>query len=160
MVANRVLFAILMVSAWVVIPLQLLTTLVLGLMVWLTFGLLLLPLSFIFLLMWGPLVALSWLGARVRYSRELVGLLGLPLAVVAEVYVALMPSMGELENRAAKMLLVRCYPYSWEFLRFETGHLDIESPEAASLLKVLNRVARDTLSRRVVGRIARGEPLH
>jgi hypothetical protein len=159
--ANRVFHVTETVLAWVVVPVQIVTTLILGLFVSLTFGLLLLPITFVYLFMWGPLLGLSWVAAKVPFARNVVGILGLPLALVANTYVCLMPSMGELENRAVKILFTRAWPYSWEFFQFQGGKLDIESPEGAPLLSVMNRAIgpRDVVSQSVLRRLANREPL-
>jgi len=160
MVANRVLDAILTVLAWIVVPVQLVTTLVLGILVSLSFGLLLLPISLIWMILFFPMVGASWLCSRAEILRNPVGLLGIPWAVVAHTYVCLMPSMGELESRAAKMLLANSWPFSWECWQFQRGRLDIASTEAAPLRKHLTRVSRnDALTQRTIDRLARREPL-
>ena len=161
MLANRVFHIIETLLAWVVLPLQLVTTLVLGFLVSITFGLLLLPISLIWILLLGPLLACSWICMKVEILRNPIGILGLPLALLANTYVCLMPSMGELESRAAKLLLTRAWPYCWEFFQFQTGRLDIQSDEGEPLRRVMARAVnwRDALSQRVLDRLARGEPL-
>ena len=150
------------VLAWVVVPVQIVTTFVLGLLVSLTFGLLLLPISLVYIvLLWAPLIACSWVCSKFELLRNPVGVVLLPLALLANTYVCLMPSMGELESRAAKLLFTRSWPFSWEFFRFQTGRMDIEADEAEPLRRVLARAVptRDFLSQRVVQRLALREPL-
>jgi hypothetical protein len=160
MLANRVLDAILTVLAWVVVPVQIVTTLVLGILVNLSFGLLLLPISLLGLLLSLPMVGASWVCTRIQALREPIGILGLPWAVVAHTYVCLMPSMGELESRAAKLMLTESWPYSWDFWQFQAGRLDIDSMQADHLREVLARTSRsDTVKQRVIERLSLREQL-
>ena len=164
MVANRILNVVLTMLAWIVLPLSFVTTFVLGVLVSITFGLLLLPISLVWIiLLLGPLLGLSWLCQKVPPFRNLVGVLFLPWAVLADTFVCLMPSMGELENRAAKMMLCCTWPFTWEFWQLWSGRLDLtssESPEAIALSEVITRVSRrDALMQRVVTRIINGQEL-
>lgn len=49
------------------------------------------------------------------------GLLGIPWAMVADIYICLIPSRGELESRAVKSMLAQSWPYSWECLYKDTS---------------------------------------
>lgn len=162
MVSNRILNAILTVLAWIVLPVQLVTTLVLGFLVSLPLLglLLLLAISLVWMVLLFPMVGLSWLCSRAEPLRNPIGLLGIPLAVVAYTYVCLMPSMGEFESRAAKMLLADSWPFSWECWQFQRGRLDIASTQAEPLREILTRVSRnDPLTQRTIDRLARREQL-
>jgi len=163
-VANRILNVVLTMLAWIVLPLSFVTTFVLGLLVSITFGLLLIPISIVWMiLLLGPLLGLSWLCHKIPALRNLIGVLFLPWAVLADTFVCLMPSMGEFENRAAKLMLCNTWPFTWEFWQFWSGRLDLtssESPEAIVLSEVIARVSRrDALMQRVVRRIINGEEL-
>lgn len=160
MVANRILDAILTVLAWIILPVQLVTTFVLGILVSISFGLLLFPISAIWMILLFPMLGASWLCSRVRVLRNPIGLLGIPWAVVAYTYACLMPSMGEVESRAAKLMLTESWPFSWEFWQFQTGRLHIASIEAGPLSEILARVCRmDPLKQRTLDRLSRREQL-
>ncbi|MBN1663426.1 MAG: hypothetical protein JW943_07490 [Deltaproteobacteria bacterium] len=160
MLANRILNVLIGITAIFVIPLQLVTTLVLGLIVELTFGILLLPISLIWILLSFPMIGASWLSAKARWLREPVGILGIPWAIITSTFVALMPSMGEMESRAAKLMLAESWPYSWEFWKFQTQHLSIWDPDIVGLREVLERISKgDALKQRTVERISAGEAL-
>ena len=160
MLANRVLDAILTVLAWIVVPVQVGTTLILGLLVSLTFGLLLLPFSLVWMVLLFPMLGVSWLCSKLELLRNPIGLVGVPWAVIANTYACLIPSMGELENRATKLMLTESWPYSWEFWQFQTGRLDIASTEATPLRELLMRVSRnDAVKQQALGRLERGEQL-
>jgi len=159
-VANRILDVILTVLAWIVLPLQIVTTFVLGLLASVSFGLLLLPISLVWMVLILPMVGASWLCGRIEQLRNPIGLLGIPLAAVAHTYACLVPSMGEFERRAAKLMLTGCWPFSWEFWQFQAGNLDIDSADAESLREVLLRGSRnDPLKQRTIDRMQRREPL-
>jgi hypothetical protein len=160
MAANRVLLVMLAMLSLVTLPIQLVTTFVLGLVVSITFGLLLVPISLVWFVLLGPLLGLSWMCHRVPCLRNVVGFLALPWAVIACEYVCLMPSMGELENRAAKILICETWPYSWAFWRLWTGRLGLRPVESDELIEVLGRASRkDALKQRTVNRIIAGEEL-
>lgn len=160
MLANKLLNVLLGITAILVIPLQLITTFVLGLLVTVTFGILLFPVSLIWILFSFPMIGISWLTAKIGWLRTPVGLIGIPWAILANTFVALMPSMGELESRAAKLMLTESWPYSWECWRFQTGKLDFLSSENTDLREVINRVSRrNPLMERTVNRIRAGEAL-
>jgi hypothetical protein len=163
-VANRILHVVLTILAWIVLPLEIVTTFVLGILVSITFGILLLPISLVWtLLFFGPLLGLSWFCQKVPSFRNLVGILFLPWAVLGSIFVCLMPSMGELENRTVKLMLCNSWPFSWEFWCFSSGRLDFtssNSPEAIALNEVIARISRrDALMQRVVMRIINREEL-
>jgi len=160
MIANRILDIIISIIALPVILLQFVTTFLLGLLVSLSFGLLLLPISFVWLLFLVPLLGLSWLCHKLPILRNVVGILGIPWAVLADIFVCLMPSMGELESRAVKIMLCQTWPFTWEFWRFSGGRLDICSPKAPQFEIIITRVTRrNPLMKRVVQRIIDGEQL-
>jgi len=146
--ANRILSVILFVLSFVIIPLQLITTFVLGIAVHLTFGLLLLPISCIWMLLLFPMIGVSWLAGRNRVLREILGFLFLPWAVIANSFAALMPSMGEVEDRASKLMLTASWPFTWELWEFFTHKRDLNAPDFAS-----------TALREVLARVASGVPI-
>lgn len=160
MAANRLLNAILTATAWIVVPVQLVTTSVLGILVSVSFGLLLWPISVVWAVLLGPMLGISWLCKRCEPLRVPLGVVFLPWAVMANVFVCVMPSMGELEIRAAKLMLTNAWPFSWEMWLFQTGRLDLYSSEALPLLEVVGRISRnDALMQRTIDRIAMGEQL-
>lgn len=113
--ANKIIDIIITVLAWVILPVQLVSTFVLGILVTLTFGILLVPISLIWnALFLGPLLGLSWLWQNVPLLRIPLGVIGIPIAVLGTIYTCLMPSMGEIESRVTKLLLCQTWPFSLE----------------------------------------------
>lgn len=77
----------------------------------LTFGLLLIPLTVLWLPQLGLLVGTSWLWLRVPILRPLLLLPGVLVAVIADTYVALMPD-PEKDSKYAKLTLATEWPLS------------------------------------------------
>jgi hypothetical protein len=160
MLANRILNILLSITYILVIPVQFITTFVLGLLVTISFGILLFPISLIWILLSFPMIGVSWLTSKIKWLRVPLGLLGIPWAFVANIFVALMPSMGELESRAAKLMLTCSWPYSWEFWQFQGGKTYLFDAENKQLEEIIDRRCRmDPLMRRTITRITSGEAL-
>ncbi len=160
MLANRILDTLLTGLSWVVFPVQLLTTLVFGLLVTMTFGLLLLPISLVWAILIYPMIGASWLSGRTNWLRNTIRLLGIPWAIIANTYVALMPSMGEFESRAARLMITDVWPYSWEFWQFQHGRMKLNDPEMYEAEVILSRLTmKDLLKRQTLDRLSQGEEL-
>ena len=160
MFANRILFILTGILAFVVVPIQLITTFVLGILVNLSFGLLLLPFSLIWILLSFPLIGASWLTSKVKWLRNPIGLLGIPWAIVTDIYICLIPSMGELEGRAAKAMLAQSWPYSWECFKFQIGKTGLYDSENYHLREVIESLThKNPLMERTVNRMVAGEAL-
>ncbi len=130
--ANKIIDISITILAFIIVPVQLVTTLVLGLLVSLTFGLLLFPISLIWIALFlGPLLALSWLWQKAPLLRIPVGIVGIPIAILGSIFTSLMPSMGETESRVTKLLLCETWPFSLECWAFTTGkQIDIQEDDS------------------------------
>jgi hypothetical protein len=161
MITNRILVIILYIVGLPLIPVQIVSTLVLGLAVTLTFDLLLILISFVWMLLYFPMLALSWVGNRVPMLREVLGVIFIPWVVVAHTFVQLMPSMGEIESRASKLMLCNSWPFTWEFSQFLSSKLDRHSsdPAAVALNEVVKRISLCELRQRVLMRVESGQQL-
>jgi hypothetical protein len=136
--ANKIVDFLVSVTAVVTVPIQFVSTLLLGCLVTVTFGLFLLPISFIWTCLFlGPLLGLSWLWDRVPLLRIPTAVFGIPVAVLGNNYTAMMPSMGEMESRTSKLLICQTWPFSRQFMAYTTGKLSSHS----DLDKVLGRLA-------------------
>ena len=71
-------------------------------------------LFWILIYMW--LLALSHLYAVAPWLSPLIGILGIPVAVVGFLYVSFMPSMGEFEQKWVKESICEAFPYSQDFI--------------------------------------------
>lgn len=141
MITNKIISIIISITAFIVIPVQIITTFVLGILVSLTFGLLLIPISFIWTVLFlGPLLNLSYIYERMPILRPFISIIGIPLAVFGNAYVALMPSMGEKDSRYAKMIICQTFPYAWRFNQFQNNKLNIGKDDV--LTKILQEVSR------------------
>lgn len=141
MITNKIVQTIIVVTSFIVIPVQVITTLVLGILVRLTFGLLLIPFSIIWVILFlGPLLGLSYIYERVTFLRPLIAVIGIPFAVVGNIYVTLLPSMGEMDSRYAKLVLCQTFPYTWKFNKFQNNKLNIEKNDV--LIKVFKEISK------------------
>ena len=141
MITNKIISIIISITAFVVIPVQMVTTFVLGLFVSLTFGLLLIPMSLVWTVLFlGPLLGLSYVYERIAILRPFISIIGIPLAVIGDTYVALIPSMGEMDSRYQKLILCQTFPYTWRFIQFQNNKLNIGKNDV--LTKILREVSR------------------
>ena len=110
MISNKIIGFFISITGFIVIPIQLITTFLLGLLVKLTFGLLLIPFSIIWVVLFlGPLLGLSYVYERIIIIRPFVAIIGIPLAILGDTYVALLPSMGEMDSRYSKMICCQTF---------------------------------------------------
>jgi len=113
---NRLLKVLLMIIGVPVVILEVPFTLVGGCLVALTFGLLLLLFSLLWLPQLGLLLGTSWLWKRVWILRPPLALVGIPIALIAEVFVAWTPSMGDVVAKDTKLRLIESWPMSLELV--------------------------------------------
>ncbi|MEO5923601.1 MAG: hypothetical protein ABIR70_07220 [Bryobacteraceae bacterium] len=141
MITNKAVHLLYLIVGFVFIPVQRVSTFLLGLLVSLTFGLLLLPISAIWIVLFlGPLLGLSWVFERVPFSRPIASVIGVPLAVLGNLYVQLMPSMGELDSRYQKFVICQTFPYTWRYTQLLRGKIKYVKREDV-LSRVLRQVA-------------------
>ena len=142
MLTNKLVDILTTITAWIVVPCQIITTFILGILVRLTFGFLLFPFSFLWIvLFFGPLMGLSFLWLRIPFIRILISIIGIPLAVIANIYVCLLPSMGEKESRIVKMLYCQTFPYTFRLHQYYIRQLKITFDD--DLYKIFQRVSKD-----------------
>jgi len=137
MLACRILNVLVTVFSVVTIPLQVVTTAVGGCLVSCTLGFLLLPLSVIWAILLGLLLGTSWLWERAERLRlpPLVALahialafVGIPLALLSEIYVSLVPSMGDFEGRLIKLVTCWVWPFSLDYWQFRLRGAPDDTP--------------------------------
>lgn len=119
MLANNIIRFVTGILSFFLIPIVAISTFVLGLMVSLTFGLLLFPISFVWsILFYFPLLGLSFLYENFIFIRPIAAIIGIPIAIIGEVYVSLMPSMGENDSKMAKLLSTTSFPFTYSIYVF------------------------------------------
>lgn len=161
MVTNKIIDIIITITAWVVLPVQIVTTFVLGILVNLTFGLLLLPFSLMWMvLFFGPLLGLSYVWERIPFARLFISAVGVPLAVLGDIFVCLIPSMGEIESRVVKLLYCQTFPFTWRFHEFRSGNLNIDSGRWFPLNEVLQRASKDVAIHQYLNTLYKQHGLH
>lgn len=158
LLACRILNIFVTVVSFVTVPLQVVTTAVGGCLVSCTLGLLLLPLSLIWMVFLGLLLATSWLWEQtqvlddpalgilrpigVPVLRIPLAVIGIPLALFAQIYASLVPSMGEIEARHVKLVTCWVWPFSIDYWRFCVRLEPVDSPYAEWRYDQLVRAAR------------------
>lgn len=142
MIANRILEIILGITSIIVIPVQLVTTFVLSILISITFGLLLFPLSLVWsVLFLFPLIGLSYVYEKMPFLRIPIAIIGIPIAILGNAYAALIPSMGDMESRCTKLLISESFPFTWHYYQLSLRNPLIEySNEYPSLLKFFDRI--------------------
>ena len=68
--------------------------------------------------------------------------MGIPLAVMGDIYVSLIPTMGEIESRLSKLVLCQTFPYTWKFTQLQKGKENIKNGDV--LAKILKEVSKTT----------------
>ena len=99
----------------VLFPIGVITTFLGGLLIALTFGLLLIPINLIWLPIFGALSGTSWLWLHAWYLRPLLLLPGVLLATMATIFVVLTPMPEEAlrGEKALKGFLASEWPLTW-----------------------------------------------
>lgn len=100
----------------VLFPIQIVTTSIGGCLIALTFGLLILVLTVIWLPFYGLLLGTSWLWLSAWYLRPILLLPGLLVSLVAGAYVMLAPE-PEKDAKWAKLALAHEWPLSWLLIK-------------------------------------------
>ena len=142
MLTNKILNIILNITSIFVIPVQIFTTLILGIITSITFGVLSIILSFIWAILFVyPLIGLSYLYEKNLFLRIFTSIIGLPIAILGNTYAVLIPSMGNVEGRITKILLTEVFPYSWQFYKLNLNDAYIKQSKGFPyLVKILNKV--------------------
>lgn len=123
MIANRVAVILGGLLSWITLPISILTNLGGGCLVTITFGLILLPLSLIWMVFMGLLLSVSWAWERVPWPLQvLLAVPGIPIAAIGYAYVLMIPE--EPESRRSKILLCLTFPYEMDLLRYRRLHDD------------------------------------
>jgi len=138
MITNKIISIIISIIALPILPVQIITTFVLGILVTLTFGLLLIPFTIIWVVLFlGPLLGLSFVYERVAITRPFIAIIGIPLAVLGDTYVALLPSMGEMDSRYEKMIYCQTFPYTWRYFQYSNYKINIDQDD------ILNKIFKE-----------------
>jgi len=136
--ANRIVNFFIMLLAWIFLPIGLVTTFVLGIIVTLSFGLLLIPISLIWIVFFlGPMLLISMLWEKAPLLRPFLAIIGIPTAVIGTVYVWLTPSMGELESRYSKLVLCETFPYTYECMSIMSGKKALSQDVSSELADII-----------------------
>ena len=116
---SRSIFGYLFFPTVILIPI---TTTILALLSFISFGLLLLPLSLIWMVFLGFTLGTSWLWIKVPITRPVLIIPGIVIPTLGGIYVSLIPDMGEHFQKHLKMGLTDSWPYSyliWQISRHD-----------------------------------------
>ena len=100
----------------ILLPLQIITTAVGGCLIALTFGILLLVLSLIWLPFAALLLGTSWLWLHAWYTCPILLIPGVLIAIVADLFIMLAPE-PEREAKHAKLCIASDWPLSWYLIK-------------------------------------------
>ena len=87
-----------------------------------------------------PLLGLSYVYEKIIILRPFIAIIGIPLALLGDTYVALVPSMGEMDSRFQRMVLCQTFPYTWKFIQFQNNKLNVKKDDV--LIKIIREVSR------------------
>lgn len=119
---NKIVDFLVSITTFPVLPLQLVSTTLLGCLVTISFGLLLIPINAIwFVFFYAPLYLTSSLWSHVPILRIPVAIVGIPLAVLGNTFACMMPSMGDTKGRTQKLIYCQVWPFSAHFMEFIKG---------------------------------------
>jgi hypothetical protein len=144
MITNNIIRVVKGLLGFILIPIAAISTFVLGILVSLTFGLLLFPLSFIWaIFFYYPLLGLSFIYENYKLLKPIAAIIGIPIAVVGEIYVSLIPSMGENDSKMAKLLSIGAFPFTYSISQFnnpdKVDYLTDREGHYENLLEILYR---------------------
>lgn len=141
MFANKILNILITITSVILIPIQLVSTFVLGLLVEITFGLPLIIFSLVWVtVFYIPLLCISFAYEQYLLLRPITAAIGVPLAVLAHAYVAMLPSMGETEGRYLKLIYCEVFPYTYRFDLFYRNKLKVNDGD------ILHRIFNQSLT--------------
>lgn len=116
---NKAVYYISMPLGLLIFPVALITMNVGGILIGCLniFGaLILMVLSLPWLVIYGICLGLSSLYRAAPWLSVVIGIIGIPVAVIGDLYTQLMPSMGEHEQKWLKQSICESFPYSTDFL--------------------------------------------
>lgn len=142
MLTNKIIYIITGILGFILIPIIPISTFVLGLLVSISFGLLLIPITLIWSCFYFPLLGLSYLWENYKLLRPFAAIVGIPIAISGETFVSLMPSMGENDSKMAKWLSATAFPYTYSLAHFNNPQKSdylFSSGRYKTLLKIIYR---------------------
>ena len=147
MLTNNIIRIVTGLLSVVFIPIVPISTFFLGLLVTITFGQFLLLISLVWsIFFYFPLFGLSFVYENFKIIRPIAAIIGIPIAIVGEVFVSLMPSMGENDSKMAKWLSTTSFPFTYSILHFNNpkklSYLMKNEGHYEMLLKILYREKR------------------
>lgn len=145
MIINKILNVLLRITDFVLLIPHLILINLTALLAWLTGGIILIPLSLIWILFYLPMIGLSWIYTKVPFLRIPIAILGLPIAFLGYIYINCITHMGEKRQKVLKQFMCISWPFSHDAQLFAEGKLVDESryariAEIASQNKMLDLI--------------------
>jgi hypothetical protein len=122
MITNKIIFYIKGVLSMILLPVVIVSTTILGFCVVLSFGFLLFPITFIWSFFHFPLLGLSFIWENYKLLRPIASIIGIPLAILAFIFIILLPSMGENDSKMTKWLSVSVFPFSYSYSLYTSNN--------------------------------------
>ncbi len=119
MLTNKIVYWVTGILSFPLIIVVPFSTFILGLLVTFSFGLFLIPISIIWSCFYFPILGLSFVWEKYKILRPIASILGIPIAILGEIFVSLMPSMGDNDEKMAKWLSALAFPYTYSLLHFK-----------------------------------------
>ena len=142
LIVNWLLNLFMLPIGLVVLPIQGISTFVIGILVHLTFGLLIIPINIMWLMLFGPLLGLSWLWWKTPLLRIFIALIGVPIVLIAHVYTCVMPCMGEMDARYIRILNCEVWPCTIQCFYIACRRPILNTQERNQFFYILNRTAK------------------
>lgn len=118
MLTNKIIYYATAVISFILIPIIPISTFILGLLVSFSFGLFLIPITLVWWCFYFPMLGLSFIYEHYKILRPIAAIIGLPFAIMGEIFISLMPSMGEKNEKMAKWLCSLAFPYTYSLSHF------------------------------------------
>ena len=119
MFTNNLVRIVTGITGIILIPVVPLSTFLLGLLVSISFGLVLYPICLLWsICFYFPLLGLSYVYENFKICKPLAAAIGVPFAVIGEVYVSLMPSGEDTDCKMARSLSANSFPFTYSITHF------------------------------------------
>ena len=83
-----------------------------------TLGIIVIPFTLAWLVLFGGLLGSSWLWLKVPIFRPILLIPGIVIALIAYFYAHLMPVLGDLPGKWLKLGITSSWPYSYSMIKF------------------------------------------
>lgn len=155
--ANKTIGILADITGIICMPLQLVSTTLLGCLVAATFQLALIPINIIWIVVFlAPLYGTSWLWTNAWPLRITLAIIGIPWAVIGNIYASVTPSMGDWKGRYDRLILCQIWPYSYDYFKYISPKGRVHDPNFGPAIRRL-QARNSAIAEYIQGRIYRGD---